>query len=114
MIYTNFWDSLDKIDGYRIKQVIGVVYGTSIKNRSFLGNLLSGMKSVVGGKQQEYIDMTNQVREESLQIMVEDAVLKNANAVIGVRFTVSEVILGGIPMEEVTAYGTAVILENEG
>lgn len=103
----------DTIPGYRIVKVIGIVYGVSVRNRSSLGNFFSSIKTIIGGRQNQYIKMIHQTREEAEQDMMQEATQKGANAVVGVKVVVSEAILDQTPMEEVTIYGTAVVVEKE-
>lgn len=55
-----------------------------------------------------FIDMCEQARSEALQHMIAHARTMGANAVIGVRYDTTEIAEG---MDEVLAYGTAVVVE---
>ena len=57
-----------------------------------------------------FIDMCEQARAEALQHMIDHARTMGANAVIGMRYDTTEIAEG---MDEVLAYGTAVIVEKE-
>lgn len=59
--------------------------------------------------------MINQTRDDALAQLLQSAESSGANAVLGMRFDSGEFDSGqGQVMEEVTAYGTAVVLVPEG
>jgi uncharacterized protein YbjQ (UPF0145 family) len=100
------------VPGARITRVIGPVYGTSIRSRTIIGTFMGGIRAVFGGAQTGYINMVNQTRDEALAALQAHAASLGANAVLGMRFDSGEFDAGqGQAMNEVTAYGTAVILE---
>ena len=63
------------------------------------------MKTLVGGEIKGYTKMLNEARQIAVKRMVDEAKLLNADAVIGVRFSSSQIMTGAA---EVVAYGTAV------
>ena len=103
--------TVNDVVGTRITRVIGPVYGTSIRSRTIVGNVLGGIRAIFGGSQGGYVAMVNQTRDEAIEALKAHAVSLGANAVIGMRFDSGEFDAGqGQAMNEVTAYGTAVIL----
>ena len=95
----------DSIPGYEITEVIGLVRGNTIRARAIGKDIMAGLKNIIGGEIHEYTKMIAESREQSLDRMVDEAKEKNANAIIGVRFTTSSVMQGAA---ELFAYGTAV------
>jgi len=96
----------------RIARVIGAVFGTSIRSRSALGNAFGNMRAAFGGSQPGYTTMMNETRADAIAALKEQAVACGANAVLAMRFDSGEFDSGrGQSMAEITAYGTAVILE---
>ncbi len=73
------------------------------------GRFQAGISAIVGGKVGAFIDMCEQARSEALQHMIDHARAMGANAVIGVRYDTTEIAEG---MDEVLAYGTAVVVES--
>ena len=68
--------------------------------------------AVFGGAQTGYINLVNQTRDEAIAALQAHAGSLGANAVLGMRFDSGEFDAGqGQAMNEITAYGTAVILE---
>lgn len=96
------------LPGYRVAKNLGVVRGVAVRSRSVLGTLGASLETLVGGNITLFEDMCEKTREQSLQLMMEHAVQRGANAVIGVRYDATEVMQG---VTEVIAYGTAVQVE---
>jgi uncharacterized protein YbjQ (UPF0145 family) len=98
----------DHIEGKRIKRVIGLVKGNTVRARIFIKDIVAGIKQIIGGEISEYTKMLAQAREQALDRLKEDAAEKGANAVISIRITTSSLMQGAA---EILAYGTAVELE---
>lgn len=99
------------VPGYKISKVLGPVYGTSVRSRNFFGNVFGSFRSLFGGKQAGFIRMISQTRDHALDSLSENANRIGANAVVAMRFDSGEFGTGnGMTMNEVTAYGTAVII----
>ncbi|MCW8306147.1 YbjQ family protein [Acidiphilium sp. PA] len=103
--------TVNEVAHAQISRVIGPVYGTSIRSRTIIGNMLGGIRAIFGGSQGGYIAMVNQTRDEAIEALKAHAASLGANAVVGMRFDSSEFDAGqGQAMNEVTAYGTAVLI----
>ncbi|UNQ73632.1 YbjQ family protein [Infirmifilum sp. NZ] len=98
------------IPGYRIKWVLGVVTGMSVRTRGFLGRMAAGIEAIVGGASSAYVTELKKARDEALSDLINSARQMGANAVVGLDFETSEVLEGFII---VTATGTAVEVEPE-
>ncbi|MBT3397392.1 YbjQ family protein [archaeon] len=97
-----------EIPGKKVKQIIGVVKGNTIRARHLGRDIMAGLKTIVGGEIKSYTEMTTQAREEAFNRMVNEAVELKADAIINIRFTTSVVMQGAA---EMLAYGTAVKLQ---
>ena len=98
----------------RVVRVIGPVYGTGVRSCNIVGNFLGGVRAIFGGKQAGYLKMIAQTRDDALEQLAEHARSLDANAVLGMRFDSGEFDTGqGQAMNEVTAYGTAVVVEDQ-
>ncbi len=100
------------IEGYRIKQYLGVVRGIIVRAPTISQGILGGLKSIVGGRIGAYTEMCEQTRRQAYDLLVDHAVAVGANAVVGLRFDASEV-ASKFNATEVLCYGTAVIIEPE-
>jgi uncharacterized protein YbjQ (UPF0145 family) len=98
------------IDGYRIVKSFGVVRGITVRSRSVFGTIGASLQTIVGGNITLFSELCEQTRAEAFEMMVNHAVERGANAVIGVRYDATEIIQGAT---EVLCYGTAVVVEPE-
>ncbi|MCX6574147.1 MAG: heavy metal-binding domain-containing protein, partial [Candidatus Aminicenantes bacterium] len=71
----------------------------------------ASLQTIVGGNITLFSELCEQTRAESFEMMVNHAVERGANAVIGVRYDATEILQG---VTEVLCYGTAVQVEPEG
>ncbi len=98
-----------QIPGKRVVRAFGLVRGNTIRARNAGRDLMAGLRNIVGGELHEYTKLMGESREQALDRMVEEARSLGANAVIGVRFSTSEV---AAHAAEILAYGTAVLIED--
>jgi uncharacterized protein YbjQ (UPF0145 family) len=103
MVTTNI-----ELNGYKVVQNLGVVRGITVRSRSILGNIAGGVQTLFGGKISIYVELCEKTRAEAFQLMIQNAEERGANAIISMRYDADEVISG---VNEVLAYGTAVIVE---
>jgi len=97
-----------ELPGYRIAKNLGLVRGITVRSRSILGTIGASLQTLAGGNITLFEEMCEQTREQSLDLMMEHALERGANAVIGMRYDATEVMQG---VTEVIAYGTAVQVE---
>jgi uncharacterized protein YbjQ (UPF0145 family) len=97
-----------ELSGYRVTKNLGVVRGITVRSRSILGNIAGGLQTLFGGTISIYVELCEKTREEAFQQMLQHADQRGANAIISVRYDANEVISG---VNEVLAYGTAVVVE---
>lgn len=106
--------TLPALPGARVVRVIGPVYGTAVRSRTAAGNWFGGLRAVFGGSQTGYRKLIAATRDEALADLAARAAAAGANAVLGMRFDSGEFDAGRRQaMNEVTAYGTAVVVEHE-
>lgn len=97
-----------ELPGYRIVRNLGVVRGVTVRSRGLGGQLAASLRTIVGGKIHEYVELCEEARKEAFEMMMEHAERSGANAIIGVRYDATELAEN---MTEVLAYGTAVVVE---
>lgn len=102
--------TLEQVPGYRVRKVIGVVSGSVVRARSVGRDIVAGLRNLAGGEIKEYTELMAESRDLAIKRMVEKARALGANAVLGMRFSTSQIMSGAA---EVMAYGTAVVLERE-
>jgi uncharacterized protein YbjQ (UPF0145 family) len=98
----------DTIPGKTITQCLGLVRGNTIRGRHVGKDILAALRNLVGGEIAEYTKLLGESREQALDRMTEEAKRLGANAIVGIRFSTSEVALHAA---EILAYGTAVVVE---
>lgn len=97
----------NQIPGREIKEVLGLVKGNTIRAKHIGKDILAGLRSIVGGEIKEYTESLKEAREQAEARMLEQAQELGADAIVGIRFTTSQV-MGGAA--ELLVYGTAVKL----
>ena len=100
----------ENIKGYKVTEVKGQVFGLVVRSRGLGGNIVAGLRSIVGGEIHEYTSLLEDTRKEAIDRLVKNAQAMGANAVVMMRFDSSEI---GQTMSEIVAYGTAVVAEKE-
>ena len=94
----------DFISGKKL-QTLSLVRGSTVHSKNLGRDILSSLKTIVGGEIVDYTKMMNEARAIATQRMVEDAQKLDADAVINVRYASSAIMQGAA---EIIAYGTAV------
>ena len=103
MIYS----TTETIPGREIRESVGVVTGNVVQAKHIGRDIMAGLKSIVGGEIRGYTEMLNESRDIAIGRLVENAKQKNADAVVGIRFTTSSIMDGS---SEILVFGTAVKL----
>jgi uncharacterized protein YbjQ (UPF0145 family) len=101
----------ENVPGHEVREVKGQVFGVVVRSRGLGGNILAGLRSIVGGEIHEYTTLLEEARRHAVDRLVQNATAMGANAVVMMRFDSSEI---GQVMSEIVAYGTAVVLEPAG
>ena len=100
MIYS----TTETIPGREIRESVGVVTGNVVQAKHIGRDIMAGLKSIVGGEIRGYTEMLNEARDIAIGRLVENAKQKNADAVVGIRFTTSSIMDGS---SEILVFGTA-------
>jgi uncharacterized protein YbjQ (UPF0145 family) len=100
----------ENIPGFRRAKTLGQTFGVVVRARGIGGNIVAGLRSIIGGEIKEYTELLEETRRHAIDRMVANATAMGANAVVMMRFDSSEI--GGI-MSEIVAYGTAVVMEED-
>jgi uncharacterized protein YbjQ (UPF0145 family) len=97
--------TMNDVPGREIQEVLGEVFGLTVRSRNVGSQLGAGLKSLVGGELKGMTKMLAEGREHATERLVAEAEAKGANAIIAFRFDTSEL---GTNWTEICAYGTAV------
>jgi uncharacterized protein YbjQ (UPF0145 family) len=94
----------DNLPGWEF-EVIGEVFGLTVRSRHLGSDMLAGLKSLVGGELRGMTKLLADGRQQAIARLTEEAEAKGANAIIAMRFETSDLASMGT---EICAYGTAV------
>lgn len=97
--------TMNDLPGYQIEEVLGEVFGLTVRSRNVGSQIGASFKSLVGGELKGMTKMLAEGREHATERLVEEAEGKGANATVAFRFDTSEL---GTTWTEICAYGTAV------
>lgn len=100
--------NLETVPGHTISRQIDVVYGSTVRSKHVGRDLLAGLKNIVGGELTAYTELLEESRQEAMNRMIEKARGLGANAIVGIRFSTSNIAQGA---SELFVYGTAVVVE---
>jgi uncharacterized protein YbjQ (UPF0145 family) len=100
--------TMNDVPGYEVTEVLGEVFGLTVRSRNVGSQLGSAFKSFAGGELKGMTKNLIASRAEVTDRMVQEAVAKGGDAILAMRFDTSE--MGG-KWTEICAYGTAVVIE---
>ena len=97
--------TMNDLPGYEITEVIGEVFGITVRSRHIGSRLGAGLKALVGGELEGMTKMLSESRIEAQDRLSEAAQQHGADAVLAMRFDANSLWDLG---QEICAYGTAV------
>jgi uncharacterized protein YbjQ (UPF0145 family) len=98
----------EDVAGHRVTDIMGQCFGVVVRSRGLGGNIMAGLRSIVGGEIHEYTQLLEEARRHAIDRLVENATAMGANAVLMMRFDLAEI---GETRSEIVAYGTAAVIE---
>ena len=100
--------NLESVPGHDIIQQIDVVYGSTVRSKHAGRDFMASLKNIVGGELKGYTELLEESRQEAMDRMIKKAQHMGANAIVGIRFSTSNIAQGA---SELFVYGTAVIVQ---
>ena len=97
--------TMNDIPGYEVEEVIGEVFGLTVRSRNVGSYLVSALRSLFGGELKGMTQMLVDSRTQGIARLVEETEAKGGNAIIAMRFDSGQL---GNGWNEICAYGTAV------
>lgn len=94
----------DFVSGKNI-ETIEMVRGSIIQSKNIGRDIMSGLKTIVGGELKGYSQMMTEARAIATRRMVEQAEELGADAIVNVRYATSSIMSGAA---EILVWGTAV------
>jgi uncharacterized protein YbjQ (UPF0145 family) len=96
--------TMNDLPGYEVTEVLGEVFGITVRSRHMGSQVGASFKSLVGGELRGMTKMLAESRTQAQERLIETAEAKGADAVLAMRFDASEFQV----WQEICAYGTAV------
>ncbi|EOC1784943.1 YbjQ family protein [Acinetobacter baumannii] len=101
--------NLESVPGHQILKQLDVVYGSTVRSKHVGRDLMASLKNnIVGGELTGYTELLEESRQEAMQRMIAKAEQLGANAIVGIRFSTSNIAQGA---SELFVYGTAVVVQ---
>jgi uncharacterized protein YbjQ (UPF0145 family) len=97
--------TMNDLPGYEVTEVLGEVFGLTVRSRHAGSQFGANLKSMLGGELRGMTKMLNESRIEAQERLTENAETLGANAILAMRFDAND--LGDLG-QEMCAYGTAV------
>jgi uncharacterized protein YbjQ (UPF0145 family) len=97
--------TMNDLPGWHVDEVLGEVFGLTVRSRNVGSQIGASFKSLVGGELKGMTKMLAEGRSHARERLVEEADAMGANAILAFRFDTSEL---GSTWTEICAYGTAV------
>ncbi|MFU0499532.1 YbjQ family protein [Acinetobacter baumannii] len=97
-----------QVPGHQILKQLDVVYGSTVRSKHVGRDLMASLKNIVGGELTGYTELLEESRQEAMQRMIVKAQQLGANAIVGIRFSTSNIAQGA---SELFVYGTAVVVQ---
>ena len=82
--------TMNDLPGYEITEVLGEVFGLTVRSRNAFSQMGSSLKSMFGGELKGMTQALTDSRTQVMERMVEEAQTKGADAILAMRFDTSE------------------------
>ena len=100
--------TMNDIPGYEVTEVLGEVFGLTVRSRNIGSQFGAAFKSMAGGELKGMTKNLIDSRNEVIERMTQEAQARGGQAVVAMRFDTSEM---GQNWTEICAYGTAVKIQ---
>jgi len=97
--------TMNDIPGYQVTEVLGEVFGLTVRSRNIGSQFGAAFKSLAGGELKGMTKNLSDSRQQVIERLTQEAQARGADAVLAFRFDTSE--MAG-NWTEICAYGTAV------
>src|SRR3982750_1732378 len=98
----------ENVAHYRVIEIKGQCFGVVVRSRGLGGNIMAGLRSIVGGEIHEYTQLLEEARRHAVDRLGPNATARGGKPVLRMGFDSAEI---GQTMSEIVAYGTAAVIE---
>lgn len=99
------------LEGYKIKEYLGIVRGVTVRQPTIGQNLSAGLERLKGGHISAYVTMCETARQQAYDLCLEQARSLKADALVGIAYDSCGFDAKDQVATEVVCYGTAVTVE---
>lgn len=100
------------IEGASILSYAGIITSHVVAGTGIFSDILGSFSDFFGGRSGSYQKQIESVKSEAIETLKQKALALNCNAIISVHLDVDEISGKNVSMFMITAYGTAVVIEN--
>jgi uncharacterized protein YbjQ (UPF0145 family) len=72
----------ENVAGHRVTDIKGQCFGVVVRSRGLGGNIMAGLRSIVGGEIHEYTQLLEEARRHAVDRLVQNATAMGGNAVL--------------------------------
>jgi uncharacterized protein YbjQ (UPF0145 family) len=83
--------TMNDIPGYRVVEVLGTIFGITVRARNWGADIGAALKSAVGGEIRYFTNLMYTSRAEAMERLVGECMKRGGNAIIALRFDQGEV-----------------------
>jgi uncharacterized protein YbjQ (UPF0145 family) len=83
--------TMNDLPGYRIIEILGTVFGITVRSRNWGADIGAIVKSAVGGELKFFTNLMYTSRGEAMERLVGECMQRGGNAIIAMRFDQGEV-----------------------
>jgi uncharacterized protein YbjQ (UPF0145 family) len=88
--------TMNDVPGYRVVEVLGTIFGITVRSRNWGADLGAILKSSVGGELRYFTNLMYTSRAEATERLVGECMKRGGNAIIALRFDQGDVGLLGL------------------
>jgi uncharacterized protein YbjQ (UPF0145 family) len=83
--------TMNELPGYRVVEVLGTIFGITVRSRNWGSAIGNGLKSIVGGELRTFTNLMYESRNSAMERVVGECLGRGGNAIIALRFDQAEV-----------------------
>jgi uncharacterized protein YbjQ (UPF0145 family) len=83
--------TMNEIPGYRVVEVLGTIFGITVRSRNWGADLGAFLRSSVGGELKYITNLMYRSRTSAMERLVGECMQRGGNAIIALRFDQGEV-----------------------
>jgi uncharacterized protein YbjQ (UPF0145 family) len=78
--------TMNDLPGYRVVQILGTVFGITVRARNWGADIAATLRSSIGGEIRYFTNLMYSSRAEAMERLVGETMQRGGNAIIALRF----------------------------